>query len=322
MDRRTEILVLTNSIFPMTEEHRHMVEQIAPNATLTVVNKTDATQEQLNKAEIIFGWPESEQLLAAKNLRWLHLPSAGADSYMDRTLYHCKEIQLTNSSGVFGLPIAEHVFAMILSYSRNLTEYAWQQKEGIWKGIRRTKDFYGSTMGVIGLGDIGTEVAKRAKALGARVLGVKRTLGNRPEYVDQLFTSEAIDEVLEQSDYIVLALPGTKKTTGIITEQSLRRMKPDAFLINIGRGSLVDQDALIKALKEGWIGGAGIDVTSPEPLPQDSPLWELKNVIITPHVSGSSPTNDFRRMGIFLRNLEKYLSGQRLDNLVDFEEGY
>lgn len=322
MDKITEILVLTNSIFPMTEEHQGMVKQIAPNAVLTVVSKTDATEEQLHKAEIIFGWPEPEQLLAAKNLRWLQLPSAGADSYMDRSLYHCKDIQLTNSSGVFGLPIAEHVFAMILSYNRNLTEYAWQQKEGIWKGIRRTKDFYGSTMGVIGLGDIGTEVAKRAKALGARVLGVKRTLSSQPEYVDQLFTTDAIDKVLEQSDYIVLALPGTKKTTGIITEQSLRRMKSDAFLVNIGRGSLVDQDALIKALKEGWIGGAGLDVTSPEPLPQDSPLWELKNVIITPHASGSSPSNDFRRMGIFLRNLEHYLVGQPLENLVDFEEGY
>ncbi len=322
MDRITEILVLTNSIFPMTEEHQGMVRQIAPNAVLTVVNKMDATEEQLHKAEIIFGWPEPEQLLAAKNLRWLQLPSAGADSYMDRSLYHCKDIQLTNSSGVFGLPIAEHVFAMILSYNRNLTEYAWQQKEGIWKGIRKTKDFYGSTIGVIGLGDIGTEVAKRAKALGARVLGVKRTLSSQPEYVDQLFTTDAIDEVLEQSDYIVLALPGTKITPGIITEQSLKRMKPDAFLVNIGRGSLVDQDALIKALKEGWIGGAGLDVTSPEPLPQDSPLWELKNVIITPHASGSSPTNDFRRMGIFLRNLEHYLAEQRLENLVDFEEGY
>lgn len=322
MDRSVEILVLTNSIFPMTEEHQSIVKKIAPMAKLTVVNKKDVTKEQLLNAEIIFGWPESEQLREAKNLRWLQLPSAGADSYMDRKLFHCKDILLTNSRGVFGLPIAEHVFAMILSYNRNMTEYAWQQKEGIWKGIRQTKDFYGSTMGVIGLGDIGTEVAKRAKALGARVLGVKRTLGNQPEYVDCLYTTEAIDEVLEQSDYIVLAMPSTKKTTGIINEQRLRRMKQDAFLVNIGRGALIDQEALVKALTEGWIGGAGLDVTTPEPLPTEHPLWGLKNVILTPHVSGSSPTNDFRRMGIFFRNLEHYLVGQPLENLVDFEEGY
>ncbi len=322
MDKRVEILALTNSFFSVTEEHQSMIKEVAPQAVLTVVNKKEVTKEQLEKAEIIFGPPEAEQLKAAKNLRWLQLPSAGADRYMDQSLYQRREIKLTNSSGVFGLPIAEHVLAMILSYNRKLTEYAWQQKEGIWKGIEGPKDFYGSTLGVIGLGDIGSEVAKRGKALGARVLGVKRTPGSKPEYVDELYTTEAINEVLEQADYVVLALPSTKKTEGIITEESLRRMKPDAFLVNIGRGALIDQEALIKALKEGWIGGAGLDVTTPEPLPQDSPLWGLRNVIITPHVSGGSPSNDRRRMGIFLRNLEHYLAEEPLENLVDFEEGY
>jgi phosphoglycerate dehydrogenase-like enzyme len=322
MDRKIEILILTNSIFPLSGEDRERILRIAPEAALTVVKKEEVTPEQLGKAEIIFGWPEQEHLRTATNLRWLQLPSAGADSYMDREVYHHQDILLTNSSGVFGLPIAEHVFAMILAYNRNLTEYAWQQKESKWKGIRRTKDFYGSTIGIIGMGDIGTEVAKRAKALGAKVLGVKRTLSAAPEYVDRIYTTEALDEVLEQSDYVVLAVPGTKKTTGLITEERLRKMKPDAFLVNIGRGTLVDQEALIRALREGWIGGAGLDVTTPEPLPQDSPLWELSNVIITPHASGSSPSNDIRRMGIFLRNLERYLSGQTLENLVNFEEGY
>ncbi len=322
MDRKTEILVLTNGIFPMTEDQQQEVIKTAPKASLTVVRKEEVTREMLEKAEIIFGWPEQAHLRAAKNLRWLQLPSAGADSYMDRGLFHCSDIRLTNSSGVFGLPIAEHVFAMILAFNRNLTEYAWQQKDSKWKGIRKTKDFYGSTMGIIGLGDIGSEVAKRAKAWGAQVLAVKRTLSDKPEYVDRLYTTDALDEVLKQSDYVVIALPNTQKTIGIITEQSLRRMKPDSFLVNIGRGALIDQEALVKALKEGWIGGAGLDVTTPEPLPCDNPLWELPNVIITPHVSGSSPTNDNRRMGIFLRNLEHYLSGRPLENLVDFNEGY
>lgn len=322
MGRKTEILILTNSIFPMNGEDQERILTIAPEASLTIVKKEEVTEEQLKAAEIIFGWPEQEHIRTATNLRWLQLPSAGADSYMDREVYHHSDIMLTNSSGVFGLPIAEHVFSMILAYNRNLTEYAWQQKENKWKGIRRTKDFYGSTIGIIGLGDIGTEIAKRAKAWGARVLGVKRTLSAVPEYVDRIYTTESLDEVLEQADYVVLALPGTKKTNGIITEERLRKMKPEAFLVNIGRGALVDQEALIKALKEGWIGGAGLDVTTPEPLPQDSPLWELPNVILTPHVSGSSPSNDQRRMGIFLRNLERYLSGHTLENLVNFEEGY
>lgn len=322
MNRSMEILVMTNSIFPMAASYKEKVFDIFPEAKLLVVDKKDVTEEMLEKAEIIFGWPEEEHLKMAKSLKWLHLPSAGADSYTSRELFCNKEIILTNSSGVFGLPIAEHVFAMILSFNRNLLEYAYQQRDKKWKGIRRTRDFYGSTIGVIGLGDIGTEVAKRSKALGATVLAVKRTRSQKPDCVDRLYTTEEIDQVLEQSDYIVLALPNTSKTNGIITEERLRRMKPDAFLVNIGRGGLIDQEALVKALKEQWIGGVGLDVTTPEPLSEDSPLWELPNVMITPHVSGSSPSNDDRRMGVFIRNLNHYKLNQPMENVVDFAEGY
>lgn len=322
MNRTIKILVMTNSIFPMKEEDMDRIIKTVPEAELTVVEKGEVTDQMLNGAEIIFGWPEEEHLKKAKNLRWLQLPSAGADSYTNRELFHNKDILLTNSSGVFGLPIAEHVLAMILSYNRNLMEYAYQQRDKEWKGIRRTRDFYGSTIGVIGLGDIGTEVAKKAKALGSRVLAVKRTLSQKPDYVDHIYMVEEIDQVLEQSDYIVLALPSTRKTKQLITEERLRKMKSDAFLVNIGRGGLIDQEAFITALKEHWIGGAGLDVTTPEPLPQDSPLWELPNVMITPHVSGSSPSNDGRRMEIFIRNLKNYVTKQSMENVVDFMEGY
>jgi phosphoglycerate dehydrogenase-like enzyme len=259
----------------------------------------------------------------AKKLKWLHLPSAGADGYTTYELYCNKEeIRITNSSGVFGLPIAEHIFAMILSHNHNLQDYAYHKAEKKWRRIHSAKDFYASTIGIIGLGDIGTEVAKRAKAWGARVLVVKRTLTETPEYIDQLYRLEEIDEVLKQSDYIILALPNTAKTVGLISEQKLRMMKPGAFLVNIGRGVLIDQEALIKALREGWIGGAGLDVTEPEPLPADSPLWELPNVIITPHASGGSPTNDQRRFQIFYQNLLRYRDKLPLENMVDFIEGY
>lgn len=322
MKKALNILIMTNDIFPMEENNIRKIMEIAHGSKPMVVNKRDVTDDMLQQAEIIFGWPEEEHLRKAVNLKWLQLPSAGADSYMKKENYHHKDIILTNSSGVFGLPIAEHVFSMILAYNRNLPDYIDQQRQKLWKGIRKTRDFYGSTIGVIGLGDIGTEVARRAKAWGARVLGVKRTKSQVPEYVDQLYTTEEIDLVLEQSDYIVLALPNTQKTNGIITEEKLKKMKPHAFLINIGRGSLIDQEALIKALQEGWIGGAGLDVTSPEPLPQDNLLWELPNVILTPHVSGSSPSNEDRRVGIFLRNLSHYLDNEPMENVVSFEEGY
>ncbi|HKL78945.1 MAG TPA: D-2-hydroxyacid dehydrogenase [Mobilitalea sp.] len=322
MDRNIEILILTNRIFPMEDKSRELIENTATGAVITVVNGVEATAEMFKKAEVIFGWPEEEQLKRSVNLRWLHLPSAGADSYARWELYPNSNILLTNSSGVYGVPIAEHVLAMILAYNHNLWKYAEQQKNLKWEEIRRTRDFYGSTIGIIGMGDIGMELAKRSKALGARVLGVKRTRSSMPEYVDRLYTIEEIDEVLQQADYVVLALPNTQKTNGIVSEQRLRKMKPDAFLVNIGRGALVDQEALIKALKENLIGGVGLDVTEPEPLPQDNPLWELPNVMITPHVSGISPSNDRIRIDLFVKNLERYLTGEPLVNMVDFEEGY
>ena len=322
MSKTMDILVMTNHFFPMCEADIEQIKKINPGIHMTVINHKEVTLEMLQKAEIIFGWPPIEQLPKALKLKWLHLPSAGADYYTIRENYYNQEIQVTNSSGVFGLPIAEHVFAMILSYNRNLQEYAYHKLEKKWNGIRNVRDFYGSTIGVIGLGDIGMEVAKRAKAWGARVLAVKRTLEKKPEYVDQLYTTEEIDVVLEQSDYIVLALPNTPRTVGMITEERLKKMKSHSFIVNIGRGSVIDQDALIKALKENWIGGAGLDVTTPEPLPEESLLWELPNVIITPHASGNSPTNQSRRLDIIINNLKRYIDNLPLENLVSFEECY
>jgi phosphoglycerate dehydrogenase-like enzyme len=323
MSKTIDLLIITETIFPMKEEYINKIKTTLPTISLTVVSSKDITEEMLQKAEIIFGWPEVELLKLAKNLKWLHLPSAGADGYTRYELYCNKEeIQISNSSGVFGLPIAEHIFAMILSHNHNLQDYAYHKAEKKWHRINNAKDFYDSTIGIIGLGDIGTEVAKRAKAWGARVLAVKRTITDTPEYVDQLFSMEDIDEVLKQSDYIVLSLPNTAKTIGIISEQKLRIMKPNAFLVNIGRGVLIDQEALIKALQEGRIGGAGLDVTEPEPLSVDSPLWDLPNVIITPHASGTSPSNDQRRFNIFYQNLLRYMDSKPLENTVDFTEGY
>ncbi|MDF2514642.1 MAG: hypothetical protein K0S04_4508 [Herbinix sp.] len=317
------ILIITETIFQMKEEYKEQIKALSPKVSLMVVSSKEVTDEMLEKAEVIFGWPQENQLKIAKNLKWLHLPSAGADGYTTYELYcNQEEIKITNSSGVFGLPIAEHIFAMILSHNHNLQDYAYHKTEKKWRRIHTTKDFYASTIGIIGLGDIGTEVAKRAKAWGARVLAVKRTIGKTPDYIDQLYCLEEMDEVLKQSDYVVLALPNTAKTVGLISEQKLRMMKPSAFLVNIGRGVLIDQEALIKALSEGWIGGAGLDVTEPEPLPADSPLWELPNVIITPHASGGSPSNEQRRFQIFYQNLIRYQSKQQLENIVDFKEGY
>lgn len=322
MSKSIDILIITEDIFQIGEEYQEQLLENIPGAVLTVVDYYDVTMEMIQKAEVIYGWPQIEKLLEANNLKWLHLPSAGIEEYGNKEIYPNKDIRLTNSSGVFGLPIAEHVFSMILAYNRNLSQYSFQKSMKKWDRINETRDFYGSTIGIIGLGDIGTEVARRAKAWGAKVLAIKRTMTQVPEYVDHLYCLDEIDELLEQSDYVVLSVPNTSKTQGIITEEKLRKMKPDAFLVNIGRGALINQDSLIQALKEHWIGGAGLDVTVPEPLPKESPLWELPNVIITPHVSGNSPTNNQRKFEIFYRNLRLYIDDKPLDNVVDFREGY
>ncbi len=322
MSDKLYILIMNNTVFSVDENCKKQIMDIAPDAELMIADAKQTTKELIQKPDIIFGRPDIEFLKEAKNLKWLHLPSAGAEGYTNKASYYNKGIKLTNSSGVFGLPIAEHIFAMILSYNRNLQYYAYNKLEKKWNRYSDIRDFYGSTMGIIGLGDIGSQVARRAKAWGANVLGVKRTVTDMPEYVDKLYSLDDIDEVLKQSDYIVLALPNTPKTQGIISEEKLKKMKPNAFLVNIGRGALIDQDALIKALKENWIGGAGLDVTTPEPLPEESPLWELPNVILTPHTSGSSPSNMIRRFTMFNHNLKLYLENKPLENIVDFTEGY
>ena len=316
------ILVISNKTFSLDHNQKELIEKTAKGAIIKEVYHSKLREEILSEAEIIFGLPRPNQLKMAEKLRWLQLISAGAEGYIDLNLYKNKDILLTNSRGVYSLPMAEHVFAMILAHNRNIQEYALLKKDKSWNKVLDTKDLYGSTIGIIGLGDIGIEVAKRAKAWGVRVLALKRTPSKKQDYVDELYLGQEIDDLLRQSDYIVLSLPATKKTKGIISEEKLRIMKPNAFLVNVGRGQLIDQEALIKALSNNWIGGAGLDVMTPEPLPYDSPLWELPNVIITQHSSYMSRGNNKRRFEMFIENLRRYLNKENLINIVDFSEGY
>lgn len=322
MNKKLSILLLTSKIFEVSSNEIKSMQEIAPDAEVINIAARDVNTEQIGQADIVFGWLDTKEIEMAKNLKWLHLPSAGADGFLNRESYCNKNIILTNSRGVFGLPIAEHVFSMIFAYNRNLPSYFKNQQVGKWERINSIKDFYGSTIGIIGFGNIGSEIAIRAKAFGAKVLAVKRTAGIKPDYVDDLYNEEGIDTLLEQSDYVILALPETPKTKGIISKARLAKMKKDAFIVNVGRGTLIDQPALLEALKSNSIGGAGLDVTDPEPLPQDNPLWSLPNVIITPHTSGGSPTNSLRRSKIFNKNLELYVEGKPLLNIVSFIEGY
>jgi len=316
------ILVLKNDIFDLPQAAEAEIREIAPELNLEVLDsKTDYFQA-LKDSEIVFGWPKTELIKEAENLKWLHLPSAGVDRYANKEIYQNKDIILTNSSGVYGKPIAEHVFAMIMAHNRNLIDYAYNKKEKKWQRENKIKDFFDSTVGILGFGDIGSTIARRAKAWGAKVLALKRTMTESPDYVDHIYLNKDLDKLLKRSDYLILTLPGTPETENMITVRELKIMKDSAFIVNIGRGSLIKQADLIKALTENWIAGAGLDVTDPEPLPEESKLWELENVILTPHTAGFSPTNDQRRFEIFRDNLKKYLNNEALLNQVDFKLKY
>ena len=276
----------------------------------------------LQDADIVVGWPGEEQLEKAERVKWIHLASAGADPAVRSKIVRDRGIIVTNSSGVFGIPIAEHVFGLMLALSRKLHEAVESQREGVWRRPQGPGELYGKTAGILGLGDIGSEVAKRAKAFGMRVVAVKRRPAERPPWVDELYGEDGIDRVVTEADFLILCLPGTGATRRVLSRERIWSMKAGAYVINIGRGSLIDEAALIEALQSGRIQGAGLDVFETEPLPAESPLWRMKNVIISPHYAGLNPHHADRSIAIFCRNLEQYLRGEPMENRVDLDEGY
>lgn len=316
-----KILVLYNVAFTPDKD---FFENICRKYGFSCIIKQtrESVQEDYLDAEIIIGQPVREYLKKAEKLKWVQLSSAGADHIADPDLFANKDVILTNSSGVYGKPIAEHVFAMILAFNRNLMQYERNRQNCKWAPVLPMRDFYGSTLCVVGLGDIGKEVAFRGKAFGARVIAVKRTSGECPPYVDELYRSDEIDRVLPQADYLVLALPNTPETSGILSEERIALLKPGVFIVNVGRGTVVCHEALVRALQEGRVAGAGLDVTHPEPLPADSPLWKMPNVIITSHTSGFSPGNWNRHAELIRENLARYVEGKPLINRVDFNTKY
>lgn len=310
------ILIPTSPWFQLWDHHLEQIRALAPSAEIKVKPMADLTSADVDPAEIIFGFPGKELVESAQRLRWIQLASAGAD----RLINTRPDIILTNASGTFGIPIAEWAIGAMVTLSRHLHIYRDRQKQARWEGMPAAKEIHGSTVGILGLGDIGQEVAKRARAMGARVIGSRRTAAPAPEGVDALMP---IDDMLPQVDFLVMALPGTAETQRIMSAERLRLMKPGSFFLNVGRGTSVDEPALIEMLRCGHLAGAALDVTAVEPLPADSPLWQMEQVLITPHCSGRSlEANADRRIAIFLDNLKRYMSGQPLRNVVDRAAGY
>jgi len=234
-----------------------------------------------------------------------------------------KNIQLTSANGVHSYPISETIFAYILGFTRLIHTYVRQQQEKVWHHAKLRGEIHNKTMAVLGTGKIGQETAKIAKAFGMKVLGVRHS-GKAAENVDEMYQPHQLDKVLPHSDYVVVTLPLTEDTHHLIGTEQFKQMKNDAFFVNIGRGPIVDEKALIEALENNEIAGAGLDVFEKEPLEESSPLWEMENVILTPHTAGATEFYNQRVIeDIFIPNLKNYLDGKAPSiNLYQHERGY
>jgi D-2-hydroxyacid dehydrogenase (NADP+) len=264
------------------------------------------------ETDVLIAWGLDPELLPkAKRLKWLHLGLVGVEELMYPELLE-SDVRLTNSMGFHHVPVAEHVFALILTYTRavhisirNHLERRWNRRPAAYA----VYELNGKTLGIVGLGKIGRSIAKLGHAFGMRVIGydVREV---EDENVDRVYVENQLPKLLEQSDFVVLCVPFTSKTERIIGIDEIRAMKQTAFLVNVGRGRLIDEPILIEALSKGWIAGAGLDVFETEPLPPDSPFYNLGNVIMTPHIAGATP-NYWDHVGkIFADNLKSFLDGE------------
>jgi phosphoglycerate dehydrogenase-like enzyme len=308
----------------------------AANGEFIYVKNKDDLLPALRDAEVFCGanvpqnWRE-----VAPRLRWVQFPGAGVDTLRDHPILRADSgILVTTASGVHATNISEYVFCSMMMFNRSWPQMMRYQDRHIWAHAGwaepgkdyplRERELHGTTLGIIGLGSIGRHIAQMARAFRMKVLATRfsaRTDEQDPD-VDQLYPFERFHDMLGQCDYVVIATPLTDKTEKMIDEAALRAMKPNAYLVNIGRGREIDEEALIRALREGWIAGAGLDVTAQEPLPSESPLYDLPNVILTPHISGATEFYEARLADIFADNLRRYRAGQPLRNLYDPTRGY
>jgi phosphoglycerate dehydrogenase-like enzyme len=317
------------------EEYLHQIKIVSPEIKVWDVSNLVEAEEKgdltaakeldalLAETQVIFGFAAPRNVLTrAPNLKWIHTMLAGVERILDADMVRCPVI-LTNSKGAHDTPCAETALEMMLMLAKNAPIYFQNKQEKSWQRLPG-RLLRSKTIGIVGVGSIGTEIARLSKAFHMRVIGIRRSVTQitRARYVDAIYPAKQLNEMLSESDFVVLALPYTPETDKLIGVNELHSMKPTAYLINIGRGRTVDEDALIRALEEYWIAGAGLDAFATEPLPANSKLWELPNVVFSPHVSGDGEDVWMRVTEQFCDNLRRYLSGRRLLNVVHKKRGY
>jgi phosphoglycerate dehydrogenase-like enzyme len=323
-DKSMNVLLLGLRPYNIDEDDLARVREIAAGYDVVVTRARDDVEALLPAIEIVAGDFPRDLLAGAPKLRWWQQWHAGVDWLMDYPDASDMDFILTNVSGLHAIPITEHIFAMLLAFARDLPNVIRAQERKAWISHERDDVFElaGKTMALIGVGGIGSHTAEVATALGMRVIAVRRHADRPVPGIERTVGVDRLREVLPEVDFVVNTLPLTPDTQGLIGEPELRAMRPTAYVVNIGRGGTMDEDALIRALQDRWIAGAGLDVFETEPLPSDSPFWELDNVIVSPHYAGQTNRYDERAMAIFLDNLYRYLRGETLRNVVDKQLGY
>ena len=320
------LLIKTEDATPLTTNKKH-VEKIKFLSKDIQVNEVSSSnkneiEKKLIDAEIIAGAPGSiPSIKKAKKLKWIQSFSAGVEKVLTQEVKE-SDVIVTNVSGIHAIPIAEHVLGFMLIFTRRFYETFKQQEKKIWKKDKKITELREKTVLVVGLGHIGTEVARLSNYLGAYVIAIKQNVKNKPDFISKVYSADQMDKILPKADFVILCLPHTEKTHHIFDKKKFKLMKKSAVIINIGRGGLINEMDLLEALDKKIIGGAGLDVTEEEPLPKNSKLWEMENVVITPHHSGWSEKYMDRAIDIFCLNLKAYLKGKPLPNLVDKKRGY
>lgn len=306
----------------ITSDHRQQIRSASSDFVIVEPKDETARLAEMADTEVVFGDFNRSLFDAAEQLRWVQVLGAGVDGLLFPEFVE-SDVVLTSAKGFVGPHLADQTWALILGLIRGVgravRERTWENR---WSIRDETWELAGRTLGIVGLGGTGIDVAKRAQGFDMRVVAVDPEDVDAPSFVHEVWKMDRFYDLLADSDIVSICAPLTEDTRGMFNDKAFRRMKPNALLINVTRGKIVEEGSLRRALEEGLIGGAGLDVTPEEPLPEDSTLWDMPNVIVTPHVAGGSPNRDDRTVGLFCDNLERFLVGKPLLSVIDKRKGY
>ena len=326
-----KLLIVLHHRFHLWQAPNWFVERLRRDfydLNVVQLSSYERVQDEIADAEIVIGWSlRGEQIQAARKLKWIHSTATAVHALMSDEL-RSSDIVVTNARNVHGPVVAEHALALCFALAKRLPQAMryqqqrkWAQQE-LWEGIPRPRELRGATITILGLGGIGRPLASMAKGIGMRVVGVRDHPERPVENVDAIHGVDQLDHALRSGDFVVLALPVTPGTERLMNAQRLLQLKPSAYLINVGRGILIDEPALISALQRQAFAGAALDVTTEEPLAPESPLWELENVLLTPHIAGFTEQMWERHYEAFAQNLRWFITGEELLWVVDKRRGH